>query len=174
MEEDTYEETDEQGTVISSGVTKNYYQTLGFNIFTSMTGDPKTMNCQVFSDYDNMSFNFIFEHDDNQYIIDGGDVTPDVRYVGHESDPTYVPPEGEDVQVSSIELFFKIKWTKEMGILGENSKEKHNRWRVYLIAKSSSGFSYKIPFGITHNGKQTLPTSVGEAGKKSTNVIFRD
>lgn len=174
MEEDTYEETDEQGTVISSGVTKNYYQTLGFNIFTSMTGDPKTMNCQVFSDYDNMSFNFIFEHDDSQYIIDGGDVTPDVRYVGHESDPTYVPPEGEDVQVSSIELFFKIKWTKEMGILGENSKEKHNRWMVYLIAKSSSGFSYKIPFGITHNGKQTLPTSVGEAGKKSTNVIFRD
>jgi hypothetical protein len=129
------------------------------------------MNCQTFKDYDNMSFTFVCVHNDNQYVIDGGDVTPDIRYVGHESDPSWTPPEGEDVDISSVELFFKIKWTQEMGVLGATGSTRRNKWNISLVAKTSSGFSYRVPFGLTTGQKQTLPTTEGEGGKVQTNGI---
>lgn len=171
IDEETGEaKRDEQGNPMMTK-TKYYYQTLGFSIFTPLTGDPKDMNCQVFKDYENMSFTFVCTkvNGENQYVVDGGDVSADVRYVGHVDDPDWTPPEGDNTPVSSIELFFKIKWTQEMGVLGATGSQGRNKWVISLMAKASSGFSYRVPFIIT-SGKQTLPDTEGEEGKKSTIV----
>jgi hypothetical protein len=118
-----------------------------------------------------MSFSFVCTqvHGENQYVVDGGDISSDVRYVGHVDDPDWTPPEGDDTPIYSIELFFKIKWTQEMGILGATGSSRRNKWVISLMAKTSSGFSYRVPFIIT-SGKQTLPDTEGEEGKKSTIV----
>jgi hypothetical protein len=48
-----------------------------------------------------------------------------------------------------------------MGILGATGNQNRNKWTVSLMAKSSSGFSYRIPFTITCGKQDNLPTIVG-------------
>lgn len=173
LEEEYYEKYDDQGQLLESGTTKNYYQTLGFSIYTYLSGDPINMSCQVFSDYNNMSFSFVFTHGDNQYVVDGGDVTPVITYI--KPDGTQYIPQNPDDEIPSVdktlsvELFFKAKWTQEMGILGATGSQNRNKWTVSLMAKSSSGFSYRIPFTITCGKQDNLPTSLNE--KKATRGI---
>jgi hypothetical protein len=60
------------------------------------------------------------------------------------------------------------KWTPEMGVLLGDEKQ----WRCYLMAKTSSGFSYKIgPFGFT-SGSQVMPENVGDKKVTNTNITI--
>jgi hypothetical protein len=105
------------------------------------------MNCQEFADYDSMSFSFVFKKGNNQYVLDASDVIWTNK------------PTEESTQVDHLELSFKVKWSQEMGYLGQN----RDSWVVYMIAKTYSGFSYKIPFKIVISGNQSLPTDVGSS-----------
>ena len=142
-----YQSSGEETQENTESTTNVYYQTLAFKTTVPLTGDPKTMTCQEFADYDSMSFSFAFKKGDNQYVLDASDVI----WTNKPSDPS--------TQVDHLELSFKVKWTQEMGYLGQN----RDSWTVYMIVKTYSGFSYKIPFKIVISGNQSLPTDVGSS-----------
>ena len=147
-EEGTYETGTTSTTVDSSGTTDSFSQTVAFKMKVVLSGDPTTgLTNQVFSDYSNIGFTFMFKKGEEEYFIDCGDVKL-------ENEEAY------ETQ-GYMELLFKMKWTQEMGLLKDGS------WKCYMIAKTSSGFTYKVgEFNISVRG-QVMPTTDG--GRETTN-----
>jgi hypothetical protein len=61
------------------------------------------------------------------------------------------------VQDGKILLQLTMKWSQEMGIMNDDTN-RSGRWRCYMLAKTSSGFSYKIGDFLLQAPVQTLPT----------------
>jgi hypothetical protein len=147
-EEGTYETGTTSTTVDSSGTTDSFSQTVAFKMKVILTGDPSTaLTNQIFADYGNIGLTFMFRKGEDEYFIDCGDVK-------FENEDTYET-------LGYMELLLKMKWTQEMGLLNDGS------WRCYMLAKTSSGFAYKVgEFGISVTS-QTMPTTDG--GRETTN-----
>ena len=54
------------------GDAKSYLQTVAFMMHINTCGEPNTLENQVFTDYDNMSFAFMFKLGDDEYYVDCG------------------------------------------------------------------------------------------------------
>ena len=135
-----------------------YIQTTAFEIKVETSGNPTSLTNQVFSNPESMSFTLVFDDYATQYQVEcqatilNGERTDECS-----GNPRYVCD-------GFMQILISGKWTPEMGILLGDEKQ----WRCYLMAKTSSGFSYKIgPFGFTRNG-QDMPSNVGD--KKVTNT----
>jgi hypothetical protein len=138
----------------SSGTSKLYSQTVAFNLRINLSGDPETeVSNQVFADYNNISFTFMFKQGDSEYFIDCSDIT-----VIESSD-------------AFIVLLLKMKTPQEMGTLYDESKG-IDSWSCYLLAKTNSEFSYKIGEFTLKVSQQTFPDTPGEAGRKNTNAYI--
>jgi len=141
--DDEPSEETEEGT----GESKIYTQTVTFQMCIRLTGDPSTgLTNQAFVDFSNMSFSFMFRKDndsEDEYYVD----CSTVKMMNEE---TYV-------QDGKILLQLTMKWSQEMGIMNDDTN-RSGRWRCYMLAKTSSGFSYKIGDFLLQAPVQTLPT----------------
>jgi hypothetical protein len=141
--DDEPSEETEEGT----GESKVYTQTVSFQMCIKLSGDPSTdITNQVFVDFSNMSFSFMFRKDngsEDEYFVD----CSDVRILNEE---TYK-------QDGKILLQLKMKWSQEMGIMNDETN-RSGRWRCYMLAKTSSGFSYRIGEFLVQAPTQVLPT----------------
>ena len=147
------EETEASG----EGDAKSYLQTVAFMMHINTCGEPNTLENQVFTDYDNMSFTFMFKLGDDEYYVDCGNVTM-IENMGCD---------GDSATTKSIDLVFSMKCPQEMGILCDDNGN-NRAWTCSMLAKTSSGFSYKLGFKV-NSGQQELPTTAGEGGRVITN-----
>lgn len=110
-----------------------YIQTTAFEIkVDAANGNPTSIANQAFASFDSMSFTLVFDDYTTQYQV-GCQVS------------------GESENDNSMIVRISGKWTPEMGTLLDSGKQ----WRCYLMAKTSSGFSYKIgPFMLSGNSKE--------------------
>ena len=110
-----------------------YIQTTAFEIKVDVaSGNPTSITNQAFASFDSMSFTLVFDDYTTQYQV-GCQVS------------------GESENDNSMIVRISGKWTPEMGTLLDSGKQ----WRCYLMAKTSSGFSYKIgPFMLSGNSKE--------------------
>ena len=75
--------------------------------------------------------------------------------------------DGDSATTKSIDLVFSMKCPQEMGILCDDNGN-NRAWTCSMLAKTSSGFSYKLGFKV-NSGQQELPTTAGEGGRVITN-----
>jgi hypothetical protein len=150
---------DDEGDEPTSGEgdAKNYVQTVAFMMHINTDGEPSTLENQVFIDYDNMSFTFMFKRGDDEYYVDCGSITMIENTEG----------EGEEAVTKSIDLVFSMKCPQEMGTLCDDDGNSR-KWICNMIAKTSSGFSYRIDFKLD-SGNQEFPETPGVNGRITTN-----
>ena len=161
-EEETEDETtpteDTEEEVTESKV---YIQGLAFEMCVNMTGDVSfEMSNQVFTNFSMMSFTFMFRRNgqEDEYYVQCNSVT-----VLSELDDKGYPLDGK------LKLLFKMRWTQDMGIMCDDTCPS-GRWRCYMLAKTNSGFSYKLGEFILQAQPQTMPTTPGVEGRIITNV----
>ena len=87
----------------------------------------------------------MFKHSSDEYYVDCGNVT-------FTNESSYTTD-------GYINLLYSMKLPQEMGLLFDDSKG-INKWDCALLAKTSSGFSYKVEFKISISG-QKLPQQQG-------------
>ena len=143
------EEEDEptSETTTQEGKTKLYSQTVAFEMKIDTQAAPSSTDAcnQAFVDYNNMSFTFMFKHNDDEYFVDCGNVSATENKQG-------------DV-TTSVMLLFSMKLPQEMGLLYDDTRG-INKWDCALLAKTSSGFSYKVDFKVSVSS-QKLPQDQG-------------
>lgn len=129
-----------------------YSQVLAFEMKFEKKDDPLEMQNYAFADVNNMGY--IFEFIDSQgvkyYIEDGIEVS-----VVTSSDALIV-------------IRFAVRWTQDMGILQSG---KWSNAQVAMYGKTSSGFTYKLPFQISLVSQDSLPETEGV--KSITNFVIR-
>jgi hypothetical protein len=148
--QDTPIDDDDEPTtesVTQEGKTKLYSQTVAFEMKIDTQAAPSSTDAcnQVFVDYNNMSFTFMFKHNDDEYFVDCGNVSATENKQG-------------DV-TTSVMLLFSMKLPQEMGLLYDDTRG-INKWDCALLAKTSSGFSYKVDFKVSVSS-QKLPQDQG-------------
>ena len=140
-----------------SGTSKSYSQTVAFKLRINLNGDPSfNVSNQVFVDYSNMSFTFMFTKGEDEYFVDCGDVKL-INDTSYETD-------------GYMELLLKMKWTQEMGTMYDE-QQNVNRWGCYLLAKTSSGFSYKIGNFVISVSAQEMPTEVDTPIRTQAQIV---
>jgi hypothetical protein len=141
------QETTTELTVESTGEgdAKSYVQTVAFMMRINTCGEPNTLQNQVFTDYDNMSFTFMFKRGDDEFYVDCGSVTM-IETTGCN---------GDTGATKSIDLVFSMKCPQEMGTLCDEDGNAR-AWTCNMIAKTSSGFSYRLDFKLNVQ-TQSLP-----------------
>jgi hypothetical protein len=141
-----------------SGTSKSFTQTVAFMMHIDTDGEPNVLQNQVFIDYDNMSFTFMFKLGDDEYYVDCGSITMIENTEG----------EGEEAVTKSIDLVFSMKCPQEMGTLCDDEGNPRT-WTCNMIAKTASGFSYRVDFKVILTNSQELPETPGEEGRVITN-----
>jgi hypothetical protein len=63
-----------------------------------------------------------------------------------------------------------MKWTQEMGTMYDE-QQNVNRWGCYLLAKTSSGFSYKIGNFVISVSAQEMPTEVDTPIRTQAQIV---
>lgn len=175
LEQEEVEKEGEGGQTTTETV-DSFFQTLGFKTYVSFLGEPKDMKCQIFKDFETMRFSFVFAK--NASILNGNGFNKlDCSDVSakYYSGGTLIEDEELYDKADAMELFLTVQWTSDMGVLGANNSERNNRMSTYLLIRTSSGFVYNLPFILTYNGKQQLPTQRGEQGKVySDKIMIKD
>jgi len=155
-EEIVTEETEE-----GSGTSKMYIQGLAFEMCIKTTGDPSfDVSNQVFASFSMMSFSFMFRRDgqEDENFVSCNDVS-----VLSELDEQGYPLDGK------LKLLFKMRWPQDMGTMCDDSNPS-GRWKCYMLARTSSGFSYKFGEFTLQAQPQSMPTTPGVEGRIITNV----
>lgn len=140
-----------------SGTSKSYSQTVAFKLRLNLTGDPAfNVSNQVFVDYSNMSFSFMFTKGEDEYFVDCGDT----KLLNEETFQTD----------GFMELLLKMKWTQEMGTMYDQDSGT-SRWGCYMLAKTASSFSYKIGNFVLQAAPQEMPTEVGTPIRTQAQIV---
>ena len=160
-QEEGSEDEPEEGEGV--GETDDYTQTAAFEMKIQLDGEPSGITNQVFTDYENMSFTFMFKHSDNEYFVDCGNVKVlNGDMVKKTNNGCVECPEGAQDCIPRYEcegfmrLLLTIKCPKEMGLLCTDRGDA-KRWECNLISKTSSGFTYRTDFKLSINA-QDLPS----------------
>lgn len=151
------EQEQEQEEESGEGDAKSFIQTVAFMMHINTDGEPSTLENQVFIDYDNMSFTFMFKRGDDEYYVDCGSIVMIEHTEG----------EGEEAVTKSIDLVFSMKCPQEMGTLCDDDGNSR-QWICNMIAKTSSGFSYRVDFRLSTDTQQ-MPETPGADGRITTN-----
>ena len=169
---------DDEGDT-EGGTSKSYSQTVAFKLRINLDGDPSfNVSNQVFVNYSNMSFTFMFRKGDDEYFVDCGDVKilNDEMVKKGEDDTCGECAEGAEGCIPKyecegfMELLLKMKWPQEMGTMFDE-EQGASRWGCYLLAKTSSGFSYKIGEFTVQASSQEFPTEVGNPINTNARIV---
>jgi hypothetical protein len=115
-----------------SGDSQSYalIQTITFDFKFNPLNPPTSRQCEAFGNYSMMAYTFRFENSKGDvYDIDKVDVTTTPPVVNETTDP--------------VIIHFKMKWTQDMGILGDKEWNGNNT-QVTIFAKTQENFVYKL------------------------------